>query len=130
LITVLVVFYGCSDSSIVKFYDKNFSNPPCLKMVVFPPDRLITSTLEKLYDFDENCSYRFQISKKSDISCNSTYNVDKKAISNFPSGYIKIDILDDNKILYGYYKDLSNQLTDDDIKNAFKRVQRDLKLKK
>ena len=120
---------GCSDNSIVKFYDKDFSNPPCLRAVVFPPDDMIQNTLDKLYSFDESCEYKLEVSKKGGITCNSTHNVDKKNMGSFPSGYLKMDVMKGSKTLYSYYIDLKDSPTKNDIKNGFARVKKDLKLK-
>ena len=120
---------GCSDNSIVKFYDKDFSNPPCLRAVVFPPDDMIQNTLDKLYSFDESCEFKLQVSKKGGITCNSPHNADKKNMGSFPSGYLKMDVMKGSKTLYSYYIDLKDSPTKSDIKNGFARVKKDLKLK-
>lgn len=119
---------GCSDNSIVKLYDKNFSNPKCLKLVVFPPDEMIQSTLTEMYDFNNSCEYKLQVSKKGGITCNSTHNADKKNLNSFPSGYLKMDVIKSSKILYSYYIDLKNPPTKSDVKNGFSSVKRDLKI--
>ncbi len=113
---------------MTKLYDKNFSNPSCLRLVVFPPDEMIQNCISELYKFDKECEYKLQISKKSGITCNSTHNVGKKTTSNFPSGYLKMDISKGSKKLYSYYKDLKETPTKSDVEHAFSRVKKDLKL--
>ena len=120
---------GCSDNSITKLYDKNFSNPPCLKVVVFPPDKMILTNINNLYKFDDNCEYKLQIEKKAGITCNSTHNTGKKTTSNFPSGFLKMNVSKDSKNLYTYYIDLTKPPTKNDVEDAFLRVKKDLKLK-
>ena len=128
LITPLIFLSGCSDNAITKLYDKEFSNPSCLRAVVFPPDSMIKITLEELYSFDETCEYKLQVSKKDGITCNSTHNADKKNRGNFPSGYLKMDVMKGSKTLYSYYIDLKDSPTKSDVKNGFARVKKDLKI--
>jgi len=124
----LIFLSGCSDNAITKLYDKNFSNPSCLKLVVFPPDEMIENSIKELYKFDTECEYKLLVSKKSGITCNSTHNAEEKTISNFPSGYLKMDVSNSSKILYSYYIDLMDPPTKDDVENAFVRVKGDLKI--
>jgi len=117
---------ACSDNATVIKYDKNQTQLQCLHLVVFPPDKLISETLTKLYDFDANCPYELQVSRKSGIACNSNQNADKKALSNFPSAYIRMDVYKNRKPIYSYYKDLNCKVSKDIIKNAFKRLKSDM----
>jgi len=123
---VLVILSGCSDNATVIYYDKKEKNPNCLHLVVFPPDPLISKTLTHLYHFQNECPYELQVSKKGGIVCNSNQNADKKALSNFPTGYIRMDLYKNHKAIYSYYKDLNNKISKDDIQSAFKRFQRDI----
>jgi len=112
---------------MVKLYDKNFSNPSCLRLVVFPPDEMITNSMNELYTFDKSCEYKLEVSKKGGITCNSTYNTAQKTMSRFPSGYLKMDVMKGSKTLYSYYIDLKNSPQESDLKSAFSRVKKDLK---
>jgi len=126
ILTLLALFTSCSDDATIIKNDKALSNLPCMNLVVFPPDKLITQTLLKLYNFDTNCRYRLEVSRKSGIVCNSNQNADKKALTNFPSGYIRMDLYKNGTSLYSYYKDLTHKASQDDIYDAFKRLQKDL----
>jgi len=117
---------SCNDNAIITKYDKNLKKVDCLKIVVFPPDELISSTINSLYSSKEKCQFELQISKKGGIVCNSNQNADKKALSNFPSGYIRFDIYKNHHLVYSYYKDLTSKITKDDIKDAFLRIKKDL----
>ncbi len=99
-----------------------------MRLFVFPPDTMIENTMNELYTFENNCDYTLQVSKKGGITCNSTHNASKKTTSNFPSGYLKMDITEGGKNIYSYYIDLKNTPTKDDIENAFVRVKKDLKI--
>jgi len=125
-LSLLLLLSACSEDSTVIKYDKSLQQLPCLRLVVFPPDKLITNKLMQLYTFDEKCNYELQVSKKSAIVCNSNQNADKKALSNFPSGYIRMDIYKNHKPIYSYYKDLTCKVSQDDIESAFKRLKSDL----
>jgi len=117
---------ACSDNATVVQYDKDLTKLECLRLSVFPPDPLITTTLEALYPFKEECPYRLQVSKKTGITCNSNQNAPKKALSNFPNGYIRMDIYKEKKLIYSYYRDLNDKISKTNITDAFTRVQKDL----
>jgi hypothetical protein len=97
-----------------------------MKLVVFPPDENIEKTLNGLYSFDDSCSTKLDVSHKSGIVCNSNQNSQKKALSNFPTSYLKIQISKDGKLFYSYYIDLKDSVTQDDSITAFERIQKDL----
>lgn len=126
LTALLVLLTGCSDDATVIKNTADTKPLSCLRLVVFPPDKIISNTLAKLYNFDENCSNELQISQKSGIVCNSNQNADKKALSNFPSGYIRMDVMQNHKTIYSYYKDLTSKVSPNDVKCAFHRLQSDL----
>jgi hypothetical protein len=125
----LFLFLGCSDNAIVKLYDEEFSNPPCLRLVVFPPDDLIQDVMGGEYNFKDDCEYKLQVSKKGGITCNSTHNAVQKNMNTFPSAYLKMDVMKDSKTLYSYYRDLKEAPTNSDFKKAFARVKKDLGMK-
>ncbi len=127
----LFFLQGCSDNAIVTIFDKKITEEKieCLKLVVFPPDEMLETTLKQLYTFDEDCSLKLEVSKKGGIVCNSNQNSQKKALSNFPSSYLKMQI-SSNKIHYSYYIDLSDDVTSEDIKKAFARIKKDIIIQK
>ena len=121
----LVFLSACSDNATVTYYNKG-EKLSCLRAVIFPPDKMISTTIEGFYSFKEDCPYRLEVGKKSGIVCNSNQNADKKALSNFPSGFIRMDVYKDNKPIYSYYKDLDRDVTKEDVKRAFKRLKSDI----
>ncbi len=125
-LSFLLLFNACSDDATVIKYDKSLTHLACFRLVVFPADKLISETLINLYDFNENCPYELQVSRKSAIACNSNQNADKKALSNFPSGYIRMDIYKNRKPVYSYYKDLNCRVSKDIIEEAFRRLESDM----
>jgi hypothetical protein len=118
-------FIGCGDDASVVKYDKNL-HIKCLRLVVFPPNNLISSTLKELYNFSNKCEYELQASQKSGITCNSNQNAPQKTFSNFPSGYFRLDIYKNGKPIYSYYKDLTHKTTKEDIKRGFDRLRDDM----
>jgi len=122
------MFSGCSDSAIVKIFDKNISKNrvSCMRLVVFPHDELLEQTLNGLYEFTSDCEYRLEVSKKGGIVCNSNQNAPKKTFSNFPSTYLRMDISKGDKRVYSYYIDLLDSVTEDDIESAFSRMKKDI----
>ena len=128
LMTLILFFTACSDDATVIKHEKSLTQLPCMRLVVFPPDKLISQTLQELYPFDDNCTYKLEVSRKSQIVCNSNQNAPQKALSNFPNSYLRLDLYKGQDILYSYYKDLTREVTQDDISNAFKRLQKDFTL--
>jgi hypothetical protein len=126
---VLLLLSGCSDNATVVRYDKSLTHLPCLRLVVFPPDKLLSQTLTELYDFKRDCAYELQVSRKSGITCNSNQNADKKALSNFPSGFLRLDIYKNHKPIYSYYKDVNCAVKKEDVQRGFNRLKNDFHLK-
>jgi hypothetical protein len=126
-LTALLFLGGCNDdNATTHLYTKEKPDIKCLRLVVFPPDKLIEKTLKNLYNFSKNCDYEFRASKKSGIKCNSNQNAPKKALSNFPTGYLRFDVYKNNHIIYSYYKDLDSKVKKEDIKNGFAQLKKDL----
>jgi len=127
-----LLFIGCEDKAIVHIYDKELvkSGVPCLRLVIFPPDKKAQNVLEGLYDFSNDCDFKLEVSKKCGITCNSNQNSDKKALSNFPSSYLKMDVSKDRKVVYSYYIDLVDSVSDENYEDAFFRVKSDLDISK
>jgi hypothetical protein len=126
LAALLFLLTGCSDDATVIKNTTDTKPLSCLRLVVFPPDKLISDTLTKLYDFTEDCQNTLQVSQKSGIVCNSNQNADKKALSNFPSGYIRMDVMQAHKMIYSYYKDLTCKVSPTIVEQAFHRLKSDL----
>jgi len=127
LFLLFLFFGGCSDNATVSVIDEQFTKNKieCMKLVVFPPDEMLEHTLSELYSFDDLCSLKLEVSQKSGIVCNSNQNSQKKALSNFPTSYLRLQIKN-KRLLYGYYIDLDHDVTSKDVKNAFARIQKDL----
>ena len=125
---IIFLFTACSDNATVVEYKKDSTPLKCLRLTVFPPDKLLSETLTRLYDFQEKCPYELQASRKSGIVCNSNQNADKKALSSFPSGFIRLDVYKAKQPIYSYYKDLTCEASQKDIKKAFKQLYKDLLL--
>ena len=127
-LSFVLLFSSCSDDASVVFYQKDIKQLPCLRLSVFPPDKELSDTLLSIYNFDDSCEYMLQVSKKGGIVCNSNQNADKKALSNFPTGYIRFDVYKNSTYIYSYYKDLNHKLKKSDIKDGFSRLSKDLLL--
>ena len=126
---LLLFFQACSDNASVNIFNKNITKTKleCMRLVVFPPNEMIESKLNNLYDFDSTCKTKLDVSFKSGITCNSSHNSDKKALSDFPSSYLKIQIMKPN-LAYSYYIDLTHDVEAKDVQKAFERIEKDLKL--
>ncbi len=115
---------------MVKIYDERMSTEriACMRLVVFPPDELAEQTLRELYTFDETCETRLEVSTKDGIVCNSTHNIEKKVLSDFPNSYLRLRITNGSRRLYSYYIDLPDTMSEKDLKDGFTRIERDLRL--
>lgn len=112
---------------MVNIFDENITQNKieCMRLVVFPPDDKIEKTLKELYSFDDACAMKFEVSKKGGIVCNSNQNSQKKALTNFPSSYLRIQIKKE-RLLYSYYIDLDHDVMRRDLELAFSRIKEDL----
>lgn len=121
---------GCDDRAVVKIHDKTFIKEkiPCMRLVLFPPDDEVEHSLRAHYAFSKRCDITFEVTEKSGIVCNSSHNSDKKALSDFPSSYLRIKITKEDKPLYSYYIDLTEKRKMSDIDDAFSRIAKDLTL--
>ena len=127
----LLFLVSCSDNASITIYEKNLPKESisCIQLILFPPNEKIKNTLEKLYDFDENCNIKMEVSTKSGITCNSNQNYQIKAVGSFPTSYLKMQVNDGSKIVYSYYIDLLNEVTQEDVRSAFSRVRDDLDIR-
>ena len=124
----LLFLLSCSDDASITLYKKNLPKESisCLELIIFPPNEKIQDTLEKLYDFDKNCNTKMEVSTKSGIICNSNQNYQIKAVGSFPTSYLKMQVNNGSKIIYSYYIDLLNEVTQEDVTTAFSRLRDDL----
>jgi len=128
LILCFLLFVGCSDDSQVFIYDKSILDKKigCLRLTVFPPNKMISETLENLYDFKQKCDYNLIISYKTGIVCNSNQNSDKKVVG-LPKSYLRMELKQHRALSYTYYKDLQNNVSKDDVVDGFNKLNEDLK---
>ena len=123
---------ACNDDAITHVYHKEITKTPltCMKLNVFPKDKQISDILKKQYTFSQTCAYSLDVSYKSDIKCNSSYNADRKALSHFPTSYLKMELRKGLSVQYSYYIDLDHKANRDDLIEGFHHLQSDLILKK
>ncbi len=126
----LVMMWSGGDRALVKVYDRAVTaDPPrCLTLQIYPSDGPIASALRRAYRFDPSCPYRLEVSGKSNIHCTSNQNSDRKALSAFPSSFLRMEIRRGMRLLYSYYIDLTRPAGADDALRAFDRIRQDLRL--
>ena len=122
----LFLLAGCSDNASITKSSKDLKDVRCMRLVVFPPNKFLTTTMQSLYNFDDNCSYKLEVSQKNGIVCNSNQNADKKILADFPSGYIRIDLLKGAKNIFSYYRDLTHRAKKEDVTKAFDSLKKEL----
>ena len=89
-----------------------------MNLVVFPPNKDISTTLYQLYEFDSKCELDLVVSYKSSIVCNSNQNAGKKALG-MAKSYLRLELKRGQRLLYSYYIDLAENVNDEDIENGF-----------
>ena len=82
-----------------------------------------------MYPFRPDCPYRLSVTTKENIHCNSNQNSDRKALSAFPTSFIRMEIHRGMRLVYSYYVDLPKSAEKSDIRRAFRKVFNDLNLK-
>ncbi len=118
ILLAALLFSACNDKAIVSSSKQDLKDLNCIALAE-SNGKFVNSTLSKFYHFDKNCSNKLFVSQKSAIVCNSNQNVDKKILASFPSGYIRLELYHDKKLIFSYYKDLTHSVDEDDIKEAF-----------
>jgi hypothetical protein len=126
LFFIVLVLSGCKDPK-VNFYDKSLHSKK-LDCLSYKPKNSneIDKYLETLYKFDTNCPSRLELSYKSDIVCNSSFNAADKTLSSFPTAYLKLEVFKGFNLQYSYYVDLNSKPSTSDIKEAFDRLKKDI----
>ncbi len=98
----------------------------CMKLNRLVEDNELLSSLEKLYAFDDSCALTLTLRSKKDIVCNSTNNMMSKNMGKFPKSFIKLELREGLKVQYSYYRDLYSNVDEDDVKEGFERLKKDL----
>ena len=131
LLTALLFLTACDDKAMVNIYKKEITETPvtCMKLRVSPEDSTITKRLKDRYHFDENCDLTLEVSYKSGIVCNSSYNAAQKTLGTFPSSYLKMELRRGMALQYSYYIDLTSKPTEGDVDSGFDRLEKDIKFR-
>jgi len=98
----------------------------CMKLNKLSEDKKLLRDLEKLYSFNDSCNFSLTLESKKDIVCNSTNNIMSKNMGDFPKSYIKLKLRKGLKLQYTYYRDLYSNVDEDDLKDGFERLKKDL----
>ena len=124
---IALILSSCKNDAQVNFYDKSLKNSK-LKCLSFNPQNNTTleQKLKELYKFDNNCPNRLELSYKSGIVCNSSFNAAQKTTTNFPNSYLKLEVKKGFNLAYSYYIDLTQKPTLTDIEDAFNRLKDDI----
>ena len=129
VLTALLLLTACDDKAMVNIYKKQITQTPisCMKLTVFPEEPTITQTLKKRYHFNDDCDLTLEVSYKSGIKCNSSFNAATKATTTFPTSYLKMELRRGLSLQYSYYIDLTKKPTESDVNRGFDRIEKDLK---
>jgi len=131
LLSSLLLFAGCGREPMVKIYpEAKEANITCLKLHVNPKSRKIEKALNGLYSFDPSCETVLEVKHKENICCNSNQNAFRKAVSDFPRNFLRMEVRRGFSLLYSYYLDLDKEADAEDAVRAFDRAKRDLRLYK
>jgi len=130
IISLMGIFMmtGCGKKSeaLIK-QDVNLSTPiACISLNEFAIEKNFIETLHTLYAFDKHCDLKLTVKYKKDIVCNSPYNPNSKNTSQFPKSFLNLELRKGLNVVYSYYIDLYNNVDEEDVTDAFKRVMKDL----
>ena len=130
--TLLLFFVACEEKAKPTVIISSDLKRPisCMKFNRLSGDKEFLSSLEKLYDFNQSCPFVLTLSSKKDIVCNSTNNVMSKNMGKFPKSFLKLELRKGLKVEYSYYVDLYSNVDEDDVKEGFERLKKDLLVKK
>ena len=95
-----------------------------MKLQLHPYSNKAYNTVNKLYNFEQQCNYTLKINYKTNIACNSHFNTNKQFNS-----FVELTLLKDNKLIFSVYKDLTKQ--DDiqkEIQKGYKRLCKTIKI--
>lgn len=129
LLFISTFLISCSDNAMVNTFNEKIAKEEieCIKLVTL--DEGVKNWLSELYDFDDSCVFLLEVTLKSSITCNSNQNIDKKALSSFPSSYLRMQLYKGKTLFYSYYKDLEESVSQKDVEKAFLKIQKDLNFK-
>ncbi len=127
----LILFIACEEKEKPSVIISSDLKRPisCMKLNKIGGDKELLESLEKLYDFNQSCIFTLTLSSKKDIVCNSTNNVMSKNMGKFPKSFVKLELRKGMKVEYSYYVDLYSNVDEDDIKEGFDRLKKDLLIK-
>ena len=130
-IITLILFIACEEKEKPSVIISSDLKRPisCMKLNKIGGDKELLESLEKLYDFNQSCIFTLTLSSKKDIVCNSTNNVMSKNMGKFPKSFVKLELRKGMKVEYSYYVDLYSNVDEDDIKEGFDRLKKDLLIK-
>ncbi len=130
LIVGIVWWLNRPDERAVVTYDAQGLSqemPRCLSLHLFPPDDKIEKALREHFAFDPTCPWRLDVQYKNNIHCTSNQNSDRKALSTFPTGFLRLEIRHGMRLLYSYYIDLDHSAQPNDAKTGIERIKKDMK---
>lgn len=128
LLFIILIFSGCEEKMkpVVTISPKLQLPIKCMGLSSINIDKNILTLFKDLYKFDESCPFGLSISYKKDIVCNSRHNIQMKSVSRFPKSYLKLEVRRGIDMQYTYYKDLYNNVDEDDMIEGFRRLREDL----
>ncbi len=124
----LIFFVSCEEKAQPSVTISSDLERPisCMKLNRLVENKELLSSLENLYAFDDNCALTLTLGSKKDIVCNSTNNMMSKNMGKFPKSFIKLELREGMKLQYSYYRDLYSNVDEDDVKEGFERLKKDL----
>jgi len=129
-LTLLLALSAC-DKKTINIYDKDILHTPidCLTLIIEPNNLTMQQTMQKLYPFKEGCKHALHISYRNCIKCNSSFNIQTKALQGMPSSYLNMEIKEGNSLKYSYYIDLYSNVEQSDLEKGFKHLKKHLEIR-
>ncbi|BDY13201.1 hypothetical protein [Hydrogenimonas cancrithermarum] len=124
---LILVWSGCGEKPVTKIYEAARLKPiACMRLDIYPASPEMERMMRKLYPFNKRCDTVLEVRHKENICCNSNQNAARKALSAFPHHFLRLEVRRGLTPLYSYYIDLQHRADEEDLREAFARLKKDL----
>jgi len=94
-------------------YDKDLKNTPkkCISIKIDPFSIKVDKLTKQFFKSTKNCSWKLKIRYKTNITCNSIYNIKQHSTSG-KNGFIEFSLYHNKKLIYLLYEDIDSKKFD------------------
>lgn len=118
---VVLFFIGCGERAYKKMYAKPSRHIDCLALHSDNP--LTTYFLKKEFHFTQDCPFTLKTTSHFIATCTSAR---AKSLGSDFDGYLRLELLEGNKLLYRNQLDFKGCLKKEDVDTLFKAMKKDM----